>query len=60
MSCFSTVRRGAGVLRHNAGRDRGLLLRGLQGPQEGERRATHGRQAGMIMQWALKSRVKES
>jgi len=39
------LRRGAGVLRHTAGRDRRLLLRGLPGPEARERRAADGRQA---------------
>jgi len=39
------LRRGAGLLRHNAGRYRGLLLRGLPGPEAGERGAAYGRQA---------------
>lgn len=38
------LRRGAGLLRHRAGRHRRLLLRGLPRPQAGERRAHHGRQ----------------
>ena len=52
VNCFRityySVRRGARVLRHHAGRHRRLLLRGLQRPQAGERRAAHGRQAGML------------
>lgn len=39
------LRRGAGVLRDPAGRDRRLLLRGLSGSQARERRAADGRQA---------------
>ena len=57
-SCYS-VRRGARVLRHHAGRHRGLLLRGLQRPQARERRAPHGRQTGMLinamMNWVRNS-----
>lgn len=39
------LRRGAGVLRHTAGRDRRLLLRGLPGPEARERGTADGRQA---------------
>ena len=39
------LRRGVGVLRYTAGRDRRLLLRGLSGQEAGERGAFDGRQA---------------
>ncbi len=38
------LRRRASFLRHRPRRDRRLLLRRLQGPETGERRANHGRQ----------------